>query len=338
MDLASVNRYFQEHVPMMHNPIADYFAEKVKLFVKMETAKSPEEELDIEFAGSIAESLYTCSNVPDFDYMDYSVQRRLKLKPPHLKYLNDKPGFAWYIIDEDVKKSLTTRFGEDIVFEATENGKIFSCLNPDKYWRSGEHQRIVERLVLRNSSKKSKVTVDLNISGPTYTFEAKIVELQDIFIARTEMDYVCAFRLNEWPSFIIKNWRSRNYETWPSRAAAARILSCDLSLVPKPSPNGNSNLVWRLSFSVAEKELCSELTSAQKNGYKYLKFLATEEFNNPKILHSYHLKTVFFWTLQILPPEKKWGNAQIGERLLDLIDFLIKCLKVGIIPNFFVPR
>ena len=54
------------------------------------------------------------------------------LKPPHLKHLPDKPGFSWYIIDDDDKRIL------NIVFEASENGKTFTCLNPDKYWRSGK--------------------------------------------------------------------------------------------------------------------------------------------------------------------------------------------------------
>ena len=270
--------------------------------------------------------------------MIYDVQANLKLKPPHLKHLPDKPGFSWYIIDDDDKRILNKWFGEDIVFEATENGKTFTCLNPDKYWRSGKLQRSVERLVLTQPSKKVVVTVDSNVSGPTYSFESKILELKDIFTAKTEMDFVCAFRLKEWPSFVFKNWINRNYQTWPSPATAAQISCYGLSLVPKASPNGKSNLEWRLSFSSAERQLCMELTSAQKIGYKYLKFLATEQFNNPKILHSYHLKTVFFWTLQTLVPEKKWENAQIGERLVDLFDFLIKCLKVGIIPNLFVPQ
>lgn len=70
--------------------------------------------------------------------MIYDVQANLKLKPPHLKHLPDKPGFSWYIIDDDDKRILNKWFGEDIVFEASENGKTFTCLNPDKYWRSGK--------------------------------------------------------------------------------------------------------------------------------------------------------------------------------------------------------
>ena len=116
------------------------------------------------------------------------------------------------------------------------------------------------------------MTVDSNISGPTYSFESKILELKDVFTAKTEMDFVCAFRLKERPSFVFKNWINRNYQTWPSPATAAQISCYGLSLVPKASPNGKSNLEWRLSFSSAERQLCMELTSAQKIGYKYLKF------------------------------------------------------------------
>ena len=306
MDLALVNRYFQEHIPMMRNPIAEHFAEKVKNSVKSEQVTSPEKEPPVEYTGSIAEDLYISSKVPDLDCLVYIQENFLKLKPPNLKYLDNKPGFTRYIIDDEDKKVLSEWFeDEHTVFEVTENGKSFSCLNPNKFWRSGKIQSFVKQLASEQPSKMI-VTVDLNISGPTYTFESKLLELQDVFTATNKMDYVCAFQLKEWPSFIRKNWISRNYETWPSRATAARILSSGLGLVPKSSPNGNSNLEWRLSFSLAEIALCVELTSPQKLGHKYLKFLATEEFNNPKILHSYHLKTVFFWTLQELPSEKKW--------------------------------
>ena len=338
MDLATVNRYFQEHIPMMRNPIAEHMVEKVRNYVKSEQVTSPEKEIAIEYTGSIAEDLYICSKVPDIDCLVYVQKNFLELKPPSLKYLDNKPGFVWYIVDDEDKKVLSEWFeDEHAVFEATENGKTFSCLNPNKFWRSGKIQSFVKQLASELSSK-TIMTVDLNISGPTYTFESKVSELQDVFTAKGEMDYVCAFQLQEWPSFLRKNWINRNYETWPSRATAARILSSGLGLVPKSSPNGNSNLEWRLSFSLAEMALTMDLTSSQKITYKYLKFLATEEFNNPKILHTYHLKTVFFWTLQELPPEKKWENALIGERLLDLFYYLIKCLKVGIIPNFFVPQ
>ena len=101
--------------------------------------------------------------------------------------------------------------------------------------------------------------------------------------------------------------------TWPSRDTAFRISFYGLSLVPKSLSYGNSNLEWRLSSSAQEKELCMELTSAQKIVYKYLKFLAIEHFSKAKILHSYHLKTVFFWTLQTLPPEKKMGKSLNGR-------------------------
>ena len=338
MDLAPANRYFQEHIPMMRNPIAEHFAGKVKNFVKSEQVTSPEKEVAIEHTGSIPEDLYICSKVPDLDCLVYVQKNFLKLKPPCLKHLDNKPGFAWYIIDDEDKKNLSDWFeDEHTVFQVTENGKTFSCLNPNKFWRSGKIQSFVKQLVSERQGKVI-VTVDLNISGPTYTFESKLLELQGVFTAKSEMDYVCAFQLHEWPSFIRKNWINRNYETWPSRATAARILSSGLGLVPKSSPNANSNLEWSLSFSLAEIALSMDLTSSQKIAYKYLKFLATEEFNNPKILHSYHLKTVFFWTLQELPPKKKWENALIAERLLDLFYYLIKYLKVGIIPNFFVPQ
>ena len=149
------------------------------------------------------------------------------------------------------------------------------------------------------------------------------------------MDLVCAFEFDEWPYFICRNWIYRNHMTWPSRDTAFRISFCGLSLVPKSSSYGNSNLEWRLSFSAQEKELCMELTSAQKIVYKYLKFLAIEHFNKAKILHSYHLTTVFFWTLQTLPPEKKMGKSSIGRESYRFIWISYQMLKSWYNSKFF---
>ena len=129
MDLALVNQYFQEHIPMMHNPLADFMVEKVEYFVEKELMGS----LRYVIAGSLAESLYICSKVPDIDCMPYNAQRDLKLKPPHLKTLHDKLGFAWYIIDDDEKRIFTECFGEDVVIEDSKNGKTFTYLNPSKF-------------------------------------------------------------------------------------------------------------------------------------------------------------------------------------------------------------
>ena len=311
MDLALVNQYFQEHIPMMHNPLADFVVKNVsEYFVEKELMGS----LRYVIAGSSAEGLYICSKHPDIDCMLYSAQRNLKLKPPHLKNLHDKPGFAWYIIDDDEKRIFTDCFEEDVVIEVSKNGKTFTYLNPSKFWRSGDRQKDISDLVSDKTTATSAVTtVDLNIDGPAYPVESKITILQHAFHAKVETDLVCAFELDEWPYFICKNWIFRNHMTWPSHDTAFRISRYGLSLVPKTSSYGNSNLEWRLSFSAQEKELCMELISAQKIVYKYLKFLAIEHFNKAKILHSYHLKTVFFWTLQTLPPEKKMGKSLNGR-------------------------
>lgn len=163
MDLALVNQYFQEHIPMMHDPLADFMVEKVEYFAEKELMGS----LRYVIAGSLAEGLHICSKVPDIDCMPYNAQRDLKLKPPHLKTLHDKPGFAWYIIDDDEKRIFTECFEEDVVIEDSKNGKTFTYLNPSKFWRSGDRQKDISDLVSDKTTAASAVTtVDLNIDGP----------------------------------------------------------------------------------------------------------------------------------------------------------------------------
>ena len=336
MDLNSVNKYFEELIPMMHNPLAEHIEEKTRVDISTSPRKYPELHLPFEITGSLPEGLYVCSKLPDFDCMYPESLFNLKLPPPSLIMLDDKPGFVWYVVEEDDKAVLIKQFGRDVLREIEKNGKSFSCLNPDKIWRSGVFKETIRRAILNFSDALFKFDVNVDITGPTYNFEVTVMELQDVFTIKLESDFVLAFQVDRWPLLIVENWLNRDFKSWPSSPTIGRILHNGLFIVPKTSVDGNSELEWRISFSVLEKQLCMEMTKAQKVCYKFFKSLSLEYFNNTKILCSYHLKTIFFWTLHELNADKKWDNSHIGERLLDLFDALINYLKTGNIPNFFV--
>ena len=338
MDLNYVNKYFEELIPMMHNPLAEHIEKKVKVDISTSPRTFPELQLPFEITGSLPEGLYVCSKLPDFDCMYPESLSSLKLSPPSLIMLDNKPGFVWYVVEEHDTDVLIKQFGRDVLRKMKNNSKSLFCLNPDKIWRSGVFQEKIRRATFNFSDSLFKCDVNVDISGPTYNLEVTVMELQDVFTIKLESDFVLAFQLDRWPRLIVENWLNRDFKSWPSSPTIGRILHNDLFIVPKTSVDGNSELEWRISFSVLEKQLSMEITKPQRVCYKFFKSLSLEYFNNPKILCSYHLKTIFFWTLHELNADKKWDDSHIGERLLDLFDVLINHLKIGSIPNSFLQQ
>ena len=336
VEIYSVDRYFERLVPMMRSPLLEYSIEKWRHDFSKFPEEYPEQKLP-EFAGSIAEGLYVCSKTPDVDCMFTDIFDELKLSPPCLKYLDNKPGFTWYTVDDTEKHKLTEALGEEVLSVVEEGGKTFTCVNPEKLWRSENMKNLHRKAMLKYTNNTNLSDGNVDIHGPAYSYECSDISLQDVFTIKHEIDYVFALQVNEWPSFITEDWLTRDFTSWPSTEIAKKVMSNYFHVVPKSSANGNSNLEWRISFSMAEKTLCQNLTEPQKICFKFFKFLALEEFNTAKVLCSYCLKTTFFWTLHEVPPTKTWDFTTIGSRLVDLFEHLTKYLKVGHMPNFFIP-
>lgn len=94
--------------------------------------------------------------------------------------------------------------------------------------------------------------VNVDIYGPAYLYECNNISLQDVFTIKQEIDYVFALQVNEWPSFITDDRLIRDFTSWPSTEIAKKVISNCFHIVPKSSAHGNSNLEWRVSFSIAE--------------------------------------------------------------------------------------
>jgi len=70
--------------------------------------------------------------------------------------------------------------------------------------------------------------------------------------------------------------------------------------------------------------------------YRILKYLIKKHISNPKLLTSYHLKTVLLWNLGRLP-EDFWSRKRMAYCFLGLLDDLIFRFSEGNIPQFCVP-
>lgn len=119
-------------------------------------------------------------------------------------------------------------------------------------------------------------------------------------IIQSGIDLVPAIKARGWPS-VSKAWSTRD-RVWPSKDIIAKILDSGFHIVVKAPPRytDKPNQVFRLSFSRAELILSGELNNVQRECYRCLKiyYRSVIEDREPKIITSYFLKTVLFWTVE----------------------------------------
>lgn len=97
---------------------------------------------------------------------------------------------------------------------------------------------------------------------------------------------------------------------------------------------------WRLSFSVIELVLMQEIASqcaAAITCYRVFKQIRFWHLEYPDILHSYHLKMVFFRACHKYPLSL-WTDSNFAANLLGLLDDLFYCLATKSLPSYFIPH
>lgn len=329
MDKETVNKHYEDLVPMLRNPVAEYHFNNISRQLENDRSWLP--------TGSLPEGLYVSTKLPDVDTMYFGLSGKVKLTQENLDHLPGKQGFLWLIVNNPNEiRFLKEQYGVDVVFEARNSkGEEYTYVKPSKLWRSGKLQAGADAL---NTRRDANWNVETNIAGPTYPVEASVGPNTSIKLAvsrKLEVDLVFALEVSGWP-LPAEPWKTRRRQ-WPNREVVERIVQKGHHVVPKPSPGGNPDTEWRISFSKAELTLSKNMTQTQKNSYKFLKVIAAEEFSNPKILCSYHLKTTLLWALEKLPSDY-WSDSKIGERVLGLLDDLLGYLTSRKLPNYFIPE
>ena len=139
------------------------------------------------------------------------------------------------------------------------------------------------------------------------------------------------------PTEIKAAWLKRK-RYWPDQKLVEKISDLQCYLLAKPHPfTINKLLEWRFSFSSAELLLSSAIKPWQKQTLMVLKALRRKYLQEPKVIASYHLKTVLFWVLESMP-DKTQESCCRGTLLKRLLDELISCLKAQNLPHFFIPE
>ncbi|XP_078475614.1 cyclic GMP-AMP synthase-like receptor [Lampetra planeri] len=114
----------------------------------------------------------------------------------------------------------------------------------------------------------------------------------------------------------------------------------DLFVVAKPLKTSPDSHLWRLSFSVFEKKIISQLPSSSCH-LKALKILKYLREHDPRLeetsqfasgICSYHLKTASLHLLAQRPDTPEG----LDVCLYQLMDFLLECMRRGVLNHFFM--
>ena len=158
---------------------------------------------------------------------------------------------------------------------------------------------------------------------------------------KNTLDHAICFRCKTWVKQA-KQWITRP-RLWPSSQLVSKIASYGVLVVPvgsKGSPFEDTE--WRLSFSVAEKQLIYSFTQTQLFCYALLKILLKEVIggdsrkeDTDRLLCSYYLKTVVLWVSEDLP-NTEWHPMNLFSCFNKCLQRLMYFLEHKFLPHYFV--
>ena len=181
------------------------------------------------------------------------------------------------------------------------------------------------------------VTGSLFIHGPALTYL-----LEPLNPSLGMEDRVPCLACGHWPVNANSSFHRDRPYGWPSRDLLNKIKASGCHVVPVGHPNSrHKTSEWRLSFSVAERELilavsdvkfaCMYLLKAIKK--RYWKGHDTELRHSPTLFCSYYIKTACLWVWEMTPEDV---NTLCLCRAV--LDWLISCYHDNKLPHYFIPE
>ncbi|XP_071944364.1 uncharacterized protein [Antedon mediterranea] len=135
-------------------------------------------------------------------------------------------------------------------------------------------------------------------------------------------DLILCLKCQSWP-FLLKNCFTRKMSK----------LAC-LFVGTEPPTSKSKEMEWRLSFSLAERELCLELAEPFVKCMCALKAIKNlYVFRKPAPFCSYFIKTACFWMC-----ETSLNSISTMDLIRKTLDWLIKCYLHGNLPHYFISK
>ncbi|KAK3083294.1 hypothetical protein FSP39_018751 [Pinctada imbricata] len=155
-----------------------------------------------------------------------------------------------------------------------------------------------------------------------------------------EYDFAKCFRCSFWPD-IATSWAIRTrHNGWPSLDMIQKILRDGCHVVPVGDPNSLfRDHEWRISFSIAERNLMYSLNHTQFLMYNLLRLCLKKILNIrvPGVLCSYFMKTTLFFTVENTS-EQLWQFDNIETCFKSCLSVLYDYIDQGNCSNYFIPE
>jgi hypothetical protein len=155
-------------------------------------------------------------------------------------------------------------------------------------------------------------------------------------------DIAFCFHLYSWPRQA-EQWLYRHRPgQWPPDILIDEIVNYGCILVPiGPKEIENNDLLWRISFSMAEKQLSHAMNYTQILCYALLKLSLKNIINTydqaKGLLCSYFMKTAMFWLSEEIPTNA-FQLQNIFHCYFLCLDKIISWVKCCYCPNYFIPE
>ncbi|KAL3847842.1 hypothetical protein ACJMK2_018733 [Sinanodonta woodiana] len=151
-------------------------------------------------------------------------------------------------------------------------------------------------------------------------------------------DTVPAFRCTEWPQEGNEWLMRRRLNGWPTpmQIDTARKYGCFVTPVGHPH-SSEFQLEWRISFSIAERDLTRSFEDTTMKVYILLKMLR-KTYIEPFVgdaFSSYHCKVCMFWMRERIPQDQ-WCNKNLLQCLILCIRQLYEWAIAGFCPDYFI--
>ena len=179
--------------------------------------------------------------------------------------------------------------------------------------------------------------IDLKQNGPALRVQIKMTHTDKCRVLSRNgfvADIVFSIYSPEWPE--ASDWPTRKEKNWPSVSDVENITENGCHLVPKSQPEDEKKITWRFSFSYAEVQLSKLINHVAQKCFICLKVIG-RYYLEPKCekFNSYHLKTIFFHTLEKTRLEF-WADHNIEKGFEKLLDELLQTLSEKRCPHFWI--
>ncbi|XP_031559332.1 uncharacterized protein LOC116295601 [Actinia tenebrosa] len=156
------------------------------------------------------------------------------------------------------------------------------------------------------------------------------------WINKLVVDFCPAIKCEGWPHKALRFFHRTR--VWPDHTMLNKLLQSGFHLVYKPlNPLSQDSVEWRISFSQTEVSLFQSMDDFRVCCYRIFKAIYYSELTLPKVLCSYHMKTIFLWACERIPSEM-WVKANLAQIIMGLLDDLLHCLVTKSCPHYFIPE